>query len=142
MVFAGSCTVNAGTGNDVFNAFVEYELVPNLKHGDIVVMDNLSSHKNAEVIAMIHKAGAEVWFTPPYCPEFNPIEKAWGKLKDIIRRAHTLTRQAFDNPVARHRRDVHDDTASFVFDHVHEDLLGHHGGTSEVDCEHCVPIGA
>ena len=101
MVFAGSCTVNAGTGNDVFNAFVEYELVPNLKHGDIVVMDNLSSHKNAEVIAMIHKAGAEVWFTPPYCPEFNPIEKAWGKLKDIIRRAHTLTRQAFDNPVAK-----------------------------------------
>ena len=56
MVFAGSCTVNAGTGNDLFNAFVEYELVPNLKHGDIVVMDNLSSHKNAEVIAMIHKS--------------------------------------------------------------------------------------
>lgn len=96
----GAMTVNGGTGTDVMLAYTEQVLVPNLKHGDIVVMDNLAAHRSAVVIAAIEKAGATVLFTPPYHPEFNPIEKMWGKLKDIIRRWDTLTREAFDDAVA------------------------------------------
>ena len=98
--FRGFMTVNAGTSIEVFLAFVEQQLVPNLKQGDIVVMDNLSAHKNTAVVSKIEAAGAEVLFTPPYSPEFNPIEKLWGKLKDIIRRAETLCRDSFDRAVA------------------------------------------
>jgi transposase len=84
----------------VFQAFVTHELVPNLRANDIVVMDNLSAHKGAEVRRLIEAAGCELIFTPPYSPEFNPIEEAWAKLKDMIRRAQTLTREAFDRAVA------------------------------------------
>ena len=93
-------TVNAGTSSDVFNAFVVHELVPNLRRGDTVVMDNLSAHKSKGVQKRIENAGCSVLFTPPYSPEFNPIEEAWAKLKDIIRRAETRTRDAFDAALA------------------------------------------
>ena len=96
----GFITVNAPTDCDVFLAFVEQALAPNLKPGDVVVMDNLSAHKHPSVIAAIRAAGAEVLFLPPYSPEYNPIEKAWAKLKDILRRLVTLTRDAFDEAVA------------------------------------------
>jgi len=98
--FRGLMTINSGTSADVFIAYVEQLLVPNLKPGDIVVMDNLSAHKNATVRAKIESAGCNVLFTPPYSPEFNPIEKAWAKLKDILRKRYTLTREAFDSAVA------------------------------------------
>lgn len=98
--FRGLMTVNAGTSNDVFQAFVVHELVPHLCPGDLVVMDNLSAHRNATVKRWIEEAGANILFTPPYSPEFNPIEEAWAKLKDILRRAQTLTRQAFDHALA------------------------------------------
>jgi transposase len=96
----GTMTVNAGTGTDVMLAFTEQVLAQNLKPGDIVVMDNLAAHRAKVVVSAIKAAGAEVLFTPPYHPEFNPIEKTWGKLKDIIRRWNTLTREAFDQAVA------------------------------------------
>ena len=98
--FRGLMTVDAGTSTDVFQAFVEYELVPHLRPLDLVVMDNLSAHRNANVKRWIEEAGASILFTPPYSPEFNPIEEAWAKLKDILRRAQTLTRQAFDDALA------------------------------------------
>jgi transposase len=63
-------------------------------------MDNLNAHKSAAVVAAIRAAKADVLFLPPYSPEYNPIEKAWSKLKDIIRRRATLTRDAFDQAVA------------------------------------------
>src|SRR5205807_5577744 len=81
-------------------AFVQQELAPNLRPGDLVVMDNLNAHKGAAVIAAIRAVGADVLFLPPYSPEYNPIEKAWAKLKDLLRRATTLSRDAFDTAVA------------------------------------------
>jgi len=75
----GFMTINAPTDRDVFLAFVTQQLVPNLRPGDIVAMDNLSAHKHA--VAAIRSAGANVLFLPPYSPEYNPIEKAWAKLK-------------------------------------------------------------
>lgn len=92
-------TLDAATDGDVFLAFVEQQLVPNLRPGDIVVMDNLAAHKRPEAIAAIRSARAEVLFLPPYSPEYNPIEKAWAKLKEILRRLSTLTRETFDAAV-------------------------------------------
>ena len=65
---------------NAFEVYVEKVLVPELKSGDIVVMDNLSSHKGAAVRAMIEAAGASLLYLPPYSPDFNPIEKAVSKL--------------------------------------------------------------
>jgi transposase len=93
-------TIDAATDGDVFTAYVQQQLVPQLRPGDIVVMDNLSAHKNKIAIAAIHAANAEVLFLPPYSPEFNPIEKVWAKLKEILRRLPTLTRDVFDDAVA------------------------------------------
>jgi transposase len=96
----GFATVDAATDGDVFLAYVEQQLAPNLCAGDIVVLDNLSAHKRPDVVAAIRATGADVLFLPPYSPEYNPIEQAWSKLKQIIRRLPTLTRDAFDDAVA------------------------------------------
>ena len=93
-------TINAATDGDIFLAYVQQQLVPRLRPGDTVVMDNLSAHKNHAAIAAIRDANAEVLFLPPYSPEFNPIEKVWAKLKEILRRMPTLTRDVFDDAVA------------------------------------------
>jgi len=72
---------------DAFEAYVEKVLVPELRPGDVVIMDNLSSHKGPTVRAMIEAAGAELRFLPPYSPDFNPIENAFSKLKALLRKA-------------------------------------------------------
>jgi len=105
----GLMTVQAATDREVFKAYVEQVLVPNLRRGDIVVMDNLSAHKDAEAIAAIRRAGADVLFLPPYSPDLNPIEKAWAKLKEILRRTVTLTREAFDGAVVAAMDQISDD---------------------------------
>jgi transposase len=68
-----------------FEAYVEQFLVPELKPEDIVVMDNLSSHKRPQIAAMIEAAGASLLYLPPYSPDFNPIELAFAKLKAFLR---------------------------------------------------------
>ena len=90
--FLGFMIFDCGTTTAVFRAFVTHQLVPKLTDGDIVVMDNLSAHKNAVTRRLIEETGASVLFTPPYSPEFNPIEEAWAEIREIIRRAETLTR--------------------------------------------------
>ena len=74
-----------------FETYVEKVLVPELHPGDIVIMDNLSSHKGPRVRAMIGAAGAELLFLPPYSPNFNPIENAFAKLKAMLRKAAERT---------------------------------------------------
>lgn len=98
--FRGFMTINAGTSSDVFLAYVEQVLAPNLKPGDLVVMDNLAAHKSTVVHEAIRATGADVLHLPPYSPDLNPIERAWAKLKDIVRRACTLTRPDFDRAIA------------------------------------------
>ena len=70
-----------------FETYVEKVLVPELRPGDIVVMDNLSSHKGPGVRHRIEAAGAEILFLPPYSPDLNPIEMAFAKLKALLRKA-------------------------------------------------------
>ena len=74
-----------------FEVYVEQVLVPELAAGDIVVMDNLSSHKGPAVRAMIEAAGATLLYLPPYSPDFNPIEMAFAKLKALLRKAAART---------------------------------------------------
>ena len=76
---------------DAFETYVARVLVPKLRPGDIVVMDNLSSHKGPRVRALIEAAGAELRFLPPYSPDFNPIENAFAKLKALLRKAAERT---------------------------------------------------
>lgn len=66
---------------DIFEAYIEQFVVPELRPGDLVVMDNLSAHKRASVRAMIGAAGAELVFLPPYSPDLKPIEMVWSKVK-------------------------------------------------------------
>jgi transposase len=96
----GFLTIESATDTEVFLAFVTHQLCPNLRPGNLVVMDNLSAHKNAAVQELIEARGADVLFLPPYSPDLNPIEKLWGKLKDIVRRSATRSRDAFDCAVA------------------------------------------
>jgi transposase len=79
-------TIDGATDTDVFHSYVERVLVPTLRTGDIVIMDNLAAHKSDKTEALIVAAGAEVRFLPPYSPDLNPIEKMWSKVKAILRR--------------------------------------------------------
>ena len=72
---------------ELFQAYVDQVLVPELRCGDIVVMDNLGSHKGAGVREAIEPVGASLRFLPPYSPDFNPIENAFAKLKAMLRKA-------------------------------------------------------
>jgi len=78
-------TIDGATDTEVFHTYVERVLVPTLRAGDIVIMDNLAAHKGDETAALITAAGAEVRFLPPYSPDLNPIEKMWSKVKNSLR---------------------------------------------------------
>jgi transposase len=74
-----------------FRAYVEQVLVPTLRPGDVVVLDNLAVHKQPEVRTAIEAVGAQIRFLPPYSPDFNPIEQAFAKLKAFLRAARPRT---------------------------------------------------
>lgn len=95
-----SMTIEEATDADIFLAFVEQVLCPALKQGDLVVMDNLSSHKVPEVRALIESAGAQLLYLPPYSPDLNPIEKAWAKLKQLLRSAQARSKDALEQAIA------------------------------------------
>ena len=85
---------------EVFQAYVEHVLVPELKAGDIVVLDNLRCHADIHARRLIEKAGAQVWFLPPYSPDLNPIEKMWSKVKAFLRKACARTQEALYQAIA------------------------------------------
>ena len=93
--------VDGATTNDIFKAYVQHILLPTLKPGDIVVLDNLSAHKNQAIRDLIESAGAELWFLPPYSPDLNPIEKMWSKIKAILRTLKARTEQALINAITK-----------------------------------------
>ena len=78
----------------LFTAYVEQFLVPTLSPGDVVIMDNLGSHKGAAVRRAIRSAGAKLLFLPPYSPDLNPIEQVFAKLKHLLRAAAERTKEA------------------------------------------------
>ncbi len=92
-------TIEEATDADIFLAYVEPVLCPALQPGDVVVMDNLSSHKVKGVRELIANAGAEVLYLPPYSPDLNPIEKAWAKLKQLLRSAKARNKDVLDQAI-------------------------------------------
>lgn len=89
-----SMSVEGAVDGKAFESYVERFLVPKLKRGQIVVMDNLSVHKSKRVQRLVEDAGCELVFLPPYSPDMNPIEEAFSKVKGILRKAGARTREA------------------------------------------------
>lgn len=85
------CVLDGPINGASFRAYIEQMLVPALKPGDIVVMDNLGSHKSGAVRKAIRSAGARIFFLPPYSPDLNPIEQVFAKLKTLLRKAEERT---------------------------------------------------
>lgn len=110
-------TYEGGTDSTTMLSFVEQVLVPTLKPGQIVVLDNLSSHKNADVIAAIRAAGADVWFLPRYSPDLNPIEEMWSKTKAWLRKTGARVRDALIDAIGTALRQVTQNDAKGWFNH-------------------------
>ena len=91
--------------------------MPALKEGDVVVMDNLSAHKSERVGEMIEGAGAEVLYLPPYSPDFNPIEEAFSKIKNLIRKAGARAREALVEAIGAALSEVKEEDARAFFEH-------------------------
>jgi transposase len=81
------CVIDGPINGQSFLAYIEQVLVPTLRPGDIVVFDNLGSHKGKAVRRSIRAAGAKLFFLPPYSPDLNPIEQVFAKLKTLLRKA-------------------------------------------------------
>jgi len=92
-----STVVDGAVNADVFEAFVKQVLLPTLQADDVVIMDNLSSHKRLKTRALIESAGAEVLFLPPYSPDLNPIENIFAKVKQQLRSLACRTQAALWN---------------------------------------------
>jgi transposase len=92
--------VDGATTQDIFEAYIEHILLPTLKAGDIIVLDNLSAHKSQHARSLIESAGAELWYLPAYSPDLNPIEKMWSKIKSILRTLKARTKEALINAIA------------------------------------------
>jgi transposase len=88
------CVIDGPINGQSFLAYVEQILVPALRPGDIVIIDNLGSHKGKAVRRAIRAAGAKLFFLPPYSPDLNPIEQLFAKLKTMLRKAAERTVEA------------------------------------------------
>ncbi len=112
-----SLAVEGSTTKVVFEAYVERVLAPTLKPGQIVVMDNLSSHKGSRIRELIEGRGCELLYLPPYSPDLNPIEEAFAKLKTLLRRAGARTRETLIEAMGRALDAVTASDARGFFEH-------------------------
>jgi len=92
--------LNGPINGEAFQAYVETQLVKTLKQGDIVILDNLGSHKGAMVRDVVRAAGARLFFLPPYSPDLNPIEQLFAKLKQWMRRTAQRSVETVHNTIA------------------------------------------
>ena len=91
----GPClAVEGATTRIVFEAYIEKVLLPSLRHGQVVVMDNLAAHKTGRIKELIEQQGCKLLYLPPYSPDFNPIEEAFSKVKRVLRKAESRAREA------------------------------------------------
>jgi len=110
-------TIESPTDGDVFLAYLEQVLCPQLQPGQVVIMDNLSAHKVAGVRSLIEARGAQLLYLPPYSPDFNPIEQAWSKLKEILRAAKARLLETLEAAIAPALAAVTADNAAAWFRH-------------------------
>jgi transposase len=88
-----SLAVEGGTTSRVFETYVEWVLAPTLRKGQVVVMDNLSAHKGGRVRELVEGLGCQLLYLPSYSPDFNPIEEAFSKIKNLIRKVEARSRE-------------------------------------------------
>ncbi len=93
-------SIDGPIDGDSFYFYVLNILCPSLKEGDIVIMDNLSSHKAERIEKAIKERKADLSFLPPYSPDFNPIEKMWSKVKSYLRKAKARTQEDLDRAIS------------------------------------------
>ena len=93
--------VDGATHKDIFEAYVEQILLPTIKAGDVVVLDNLFAHKSQRARELIESVGAELWYLPAYSPDLNPIEKMWSKIKSLLRTLKARTKEALIEAIAQ-----------------------------------------
>jgi transposase len=110
-------TIEESTDADIFLAYLDHCLCPALRLGDVVVMDNLSSHKVTGVRERIQACGAELLYLPPYSPDLNPIEKAWSKLKQLLRAVKARSKEALDLAITELLPQITPDNAVAWFRH-------------------------
>ena len=95
-----SLAVEGATNANVFEAYVERVLGPILRKGQVVIMDNLSAHKGERIRELIEGRGCELLYLPAYSPDFNPIEEAFSKMKNLIRKAEARSKEALLEAIA------------------------------------------
>ncbi len=98
---SASMIIEGAANGAAFEAYVEHILVPSLRRGQVVVMDNLRVHKSAQVRQLIEEAGCQVLFLPAYSPDFSPIEETFSKVKAHLRRSKARTREALEEAIAQ-----------------------------------------
>jgi transposase len=120
MTFEGmgsSLAVEGATDHEVFETYVERVLVPTLRCGQVVVVDNLTAHKGARVKEMIEERGCQLLHLPAYSPDLNPIEEAFSKIKRLVRKAEARTREALIEAIGRALSAVTSSDARGFFEH-------------------------
>ncbi len=110
-------TIEAATDGEVFHAYVEQVLAPQLQPGDVVVLDNLSAHKVVGIRELIEARQAELIYLPSYSPDLNPIEKAWFKFKQFLRGVKARTAQALELAVTEALKTITAENAAAWFRH-------------------------
>ena len=109
--------VEGGADGAVFEPYLREALLPALNEGDVLVMDNLRVHKTERVRELIERAGVEVLYLPPYSPEFNPIEEAFSKIKNLIGKAGARLREALIEAIGEALSEVSEEDAVAFFEH-------------------------
>jgi transposase len=112
-----SLAVEGATDANVFEAYVERVLAPTLREGQVVIMDNLSAHKRERVRELIGGRGCELLYLPSYSPELNPIEEAFSKMKNLLRKAEARSREALLEAIGAAISAVTDQDARGFFEH-------------------------
>jgi transposase len=110
-------TISGAADGDVFLAYVQQCLAPQLKPGQTVLMDNVRTHKVKGVKEAIESAGCKLKYLPPYSPEFNPIEECWSKVKNLLKKAGARTREALEDAIAYAIRQVRPQDCKGWFTH-------------------------
>ena len=100
-----------------FEAYVAQVLIPALAPNSIVIMDNLAAHKSPVIVQRLHDAGAQLWYLPPYSPDFNPIELMWSKVKATLRSAKARTQEALMKTIAQALEEITPEHSHNFFRH-------------------------
>ncbi len=120
-----SLTVEGATTARVFETYVEKVLLPSLKEGQIVVMDNLSAHRPKRIKELIEQHGCELLYLPSYSPDYNPIEEAFAKIKNLLRNAAARSKEALIEAIAAALSAITAEDIRGYFQHAGYRLAGH-----------------